>query len=70
MVELKEGMLVVITQGRYAGRVGTYRHALPCGYFHVIDLGEGLVTLVAREGLAQPENERPRSETRENAPAG
>lgn len=52
MVELKEGMLVVITRGRYAGRVGTYRRALPCGYFHVIDLGKGLVTLAPREHIS------------------
>lgn len=44
--ELKPGVRVKLIAGRYTGRTGVYRRPMSCGRFHIVDLGNGLATLV------------------------
>lgn len=51
MTEIQKGDIVKITQGRHTNKTGTYVRALPCGQFHIIDLGKGLRILAPRSGF-------------------
>lgn len=63
--ELKPTDQVLITQGRYTNRIGVYLRAMPCGQFHAIDLGKGLVTLAPRNWIRVIQDEQ--TETVKNA---